>query len=233
MPDQTAVDAWLAEFVERLRATFGDRLAFVAQHGSWARGEAHADSDMDALVVVDRIADADLAAFREVIASMPEGGRMASGLFSSVAEMRAMPRHQLYQYFWGCTPLHGSMGVVVAAPSAAELLLDVRVKASTNLHVARHYLLFPHDLPKKVHALHYPFKECFYALHEWMLVQRGEFFPRKDDLLAVLTDADDRAVVTVARDWRWTEDDRTARPLHYIELLERWSRRILERVGPV
>jgi hypothetical protein len=45
-----------------------------------------------------------------------------------------------------------------------------------------------------------------------------------------LTPFDDRAVVAVVRDWPQTEADRTARPLHYLELLERWSRGMLARV---
>ncbi len=39
--------------VGRARAVAGDALAAVVLHGSWARGEATAASDVDALVVVD------------------------------------------------------------------------------------------------------------------------------------------------------------------------------------
>jgi hypothetical protein len=231
VPDQAEVDQWLAEFVERLRDAFGERLMFVGHHGSWARGEAAPDSDVDVMVVVDRIDARDLAAFRDAVAAMPDGGRLASGVYNSVAELRARAPSELTQYFYGCQVLHGNIEGVVTRPSAEDLLADVRFKALTNLMHARHYLLYPHDLTLKVHSLRYPFKECFYALQEWVLAREGTWYDRKDDLLAVLTDEDDRAVVQAARDWRESEAERTARALEYVELLERWSRKMLARAG--
>lgn len=43
----------LAEFLDRLKNRFGDGLVTVAVFGSRARGEAHADSDLDLLVVAE------------------------------------------------------------------------------------------------------------------------------------------------------------------------------------
>ncbi len=233
MLDQSAVDSWLGDFVSKLREAFGDRLAFVGHHGSWARGEAGGDSDIDTMVVLDRIEPQDLVAYRAVIDSMTDGGRAASGLLNSVPEMRSRPRSEMLQCFYGCRVLHGSLDGVVECPAAADLIEDARRKASDNLLVARHYLLYPHDLEQKVHGLRYPFKECVYALQAWMLAQTGRFLARKEDLLASLTDPDDRSVVAVARDWRETREDREARPRHYLELLERWSRQMLLRLGEI
>jgi predicted nucleotidyltransferase len=47
----------LAEAKERLRATYGDRLRRVVLYGSYARGDATPDSDVDVLVVLDRLAE--------------------------------------------------------------------------------------------------------------------------------------------------------------------------------
>lgn len=219
MLDQSSVNSWLAEFVDRLQKAFGHRLVFVGHHGSWARGEAVGESDIDAIVVLDQIEPQDLVAYRSVIDSMPDGGRAASGLVNSIPEMQARPPSELLQYFYGCQVLYGSMDGVVERPAAADLIEDARRKASTNQQHARHYLLYPHDLAHKVHALHYPFKECVYALQARMLAQTGQFVARKEDLLAALEHDDDRSVVAVARDWRETREDREARPREYVELL--------------
>lgn len=42
-------------FLRRLSATYGARLLDVRLFGSWARGEAHEHSDVDLLVVLDRV----------------------------------------------------------------------------------------------------------------------------------------------------------------------------------
>ncbi len=45
--------AALAEYLDRLRARFADRVLRVILYGSRARGEGDAESDLDVLVVVD------------------------------------------------------------------------------------------------------------------------------------------------------------------------------------
>jgi predicted nucleotidyltransferase len=45
----------LAAYARRLAARFGSRLRFVLLFGSWARGEAREDSDVDVAVVVEEL----------------------------------------------------------------------------------------------------------------------------------------------------------------------------------
>ncbi len=49
------VAAALARFHAALAGRFGARLREVVLFGSWARGEAHEDSDVDVLVLVDEL----------------------------------------------------------------------------------------------------------------------------------------------------------------------------------
>ncbi len=231
MPDQAAVDRWLEDFVERLRRSFRERLVFVGHHGSWARGEARADSDIDTMVVLDRIEAEDLRAYREIVEAMPGARRLASGFLVAIPELRAWARSEVLQFSYGCKVLHGSVEGIVSRPTDADLVEEIRRKAAENLFDARHYLLYPHERSESVHKLGYRFKKCFYALQSWMLLLHGKFFARKEDLLSLLSDPDDLEVVWVTRDWAELEQDRTARPLYYIELLERWSRNMLSRLA--
>lgn len=49
----TALRLGLSQYAERLRAVFGERLVEVRLFGSFARGEANEDSDVDVLVLVE------------------------------------------------------------------------------------------------------------------------------------------------------------------------------------
>jgi hypothetical protein len=230
MMDQGQVDAWLADFLAKLKDIFGDRLMWVGHHGSWGRQEAGPESDIDCMVVLDRIEDADLYAFRDIVTSMPDAQTVGSGLLMSIVELRESPRFYLVQFFYGRKVLYGSLQGVVDPPGPEELIADIRLKASDNLHAARHYLLYPHDLPKVVHKLKYPFKNCFYALQSWLLLTQGKFIPLKNEILEYLNNPDDNEVVRVARDWYKSTDDRTAHASYYIELLERWSRGMIAKL---
>jgi uncharacterized protein len=50
----------LSEYAERLRGVFGERVVELRLFGSYARGEAHEDSDVDVLVVIDGLTDLEI-----------------------------------------------------------------------------------------------------------------------------------------------------------------------------
>ena len=50
----------LEAYAARLRAIFGDRLRELRLFGSYARGEANEDSDVDVLVLVDGLTDLEI-----------------------------------------------------------------------------------------------------------------------------------------------------------------------------
>lgn len=50
----------LEAYAARLRAIFGERLRELRLFGSYARGEAHEDSDVDVLVLVDGLTDLEI-----------------------------------------------------------------------------------------------------------------------------------------------------------------------------
>jgi len=230
MINQSEVDKWLDDFLERLHESFIDRLIFVGHHGSWARGEPKLGSDIDTIVVLDHINSHDLDVFRDIISSMPDAKNVASGALLAIPELQVWPRFDLVQLYYGCKVLHGTLDGIIEKTKNIDLIDCIRVIASANSHHARHYLLYPHNLSKAVHNLKYPFKSCFYALQAWILLKENKYVARKNGILKILKDADDKEVVLVARDWKELEEDRTKRPLYYINLLELWSRNMLLRL---
>lgn len=229
MLKQSEVDQWLADFLKRLRKRFGERLIFVGLHGSWARGEAGTTSDIDTIVVLDLIDSQDLIVFRDIIDAMPDAKHLASGGFFSIPEIQLWPRSELMQFFYGCKTLHGTL-TGIEKPRSIDFKEDIRIKASSNLFQARHYLLYPHDRSKVVLKLYYPFKACFYALQSWILLRDGKYIARKEELLDSLSNPEDREVIQVVRDWEQLKPEFEKRPVYYIELLERWSRNMLLRL---
>lgn len=57
-----AIRLALTEYAERLRGVFGQRVVELRLFGSYARGEAHEDSDVDVLVVIDDLTDLEIGA---------------------------------------------------------------------------------------------------------------------------------------------------------------------------
>lgn len=59
-PLPEAIRYALAAYAGRLRTVFGDRLVELRLFGSFARGEANEDSDVDVLVVIDGLTDLEI-----------------------------------------------------------------------------------------------------------------------------------------------------------------------------
>jgi predicted nucleotidyltransferase len=99
--DQLALSPLVRENVEAfargLRARFGPRLRAIRLFGSYARGEAHEDSDVDCLVLLDRVEAADDRAVTDLAGDLTWqiGGVVISPLVmseSGFADWRARER---------------------------------------------------------------------------------------------------------------------------------------------
>lgn len=60
------INRYIAELTEKLENTFAERLLYVGLQGSYLRGEANGNSDIDIMAVIDGLDAADLAAYRSV-----------------------------------------------------------------------------------------------------------------------------------------------------------------------
>ena len=49
------IQTWLEQFRKKLTALFGDRLLFLGLQGSYGRGEQTAASDIDVVVILDKV----------------------------------------------------------------------------------------------------------------------------------------------------------------------------------
>ena len=49
------LDKYLADLILNCQAAFGERLLYMGLQGSWLRGEAHENSDIDIMVILDGV----------------------------------------------------------------------------------------------------------------------------------------------------------------------------------
>jgi|SRR3954471_3656443 predicted nucleotidyltransferase len=85
----------LVEYAERLRRLFGDRLVDVRLFGSFARGEANEDSDVDVLVLVQGLTDLEIGlAAGEVAAVIARTGLPLAPLPMAAEKLAEMRRQQ-------------------------------------------------------------------------------------------------------------------------------------------
>ena len=87
---------WMDAFLPPLLEALPGRVAFVGIQGSFGRGEAGPESDVDLVVVLDALGAAELAACRGVLEKMPFADR-ACGFFCDRAALAAWPAFDALQ----------------------------------------------------------------------------------------------------------------------------------------
>ena len=61
------VNSFLEKFLPLLKVTFGERLWFVGLQGSYARGEATENSDIDIVVILDELTAENITSYGELV----------------------------------------------------------------------------------------------------------------------------------------------------------------------
>lgn len=191
------IEHWMAEAVEKLRAAFGPRLVFVGLQGSYRRGEATADSDIDILTVLDRLDAGDLGRYRALLLTLPEGDR-AGGFTCGRRELLRWPAHEIFAFSKDIRAYHGSLEGLLPAWDEADIRAGVRIEAANLYHATAHHTLScgAEDRARGLAAL---VKPVFFLLQGVHYLRTGEFVETKAALAARLP-GEEAALVRLAGD---------------------------------
>lgn len=59
------IEVWLQDFTKKLFDQFNSRIKFVGLQGSYKRGEANENSDVDIVIILDRLTFEDLVEYKK------------------------------------------------------------------------------------------------------------------------------------------------------------------------
>ncbi len=182
----------MGELAEKLTGRFGDRLLFLGLQGSYGRGEAGEDSDIDVVTVLNRVELADLDEYRAAVRGMPEGEK-ACGFLCGAAELKSWPKYDLCQLARDVRAYRGELGPLLPPLGREDLTQAAAIGASGIYHAAVHtYLYAPKDnWPGFLKEAH---KGAFFALRALYELRTGESVRAKRDLLPRLS-GDEREIL--------------------------------------
>ena len=70
------LEKWLADWTACVDGIFGERIRFLGIQGSYGRGEATAESDIDVVLLLDGLQLEDLQAYDEAVSALPMREKM-------------------------------------------------------------------------------------------------------------------------------------------------------------
>ena len=162
--------AWAKMLAEKALARFGARVWFMGLQGSVRRGAATESSDIDFVLILDRLDTADLSAYRELVRSMPDSEK-ACGFVSGRKELLAWPRADLFQFYHDTEALYGSLSEVGALLCPQDARGALHMGAANVYHAACHSFLFE-DASANLPAL---YKAAFFVLQAQAFAASGVY----------------------------------------------------------
>ena len=138
------IDAWLEVFCGRLDENFSGRVWFLGIQGSYARGEAKESSDIDIVVIFDRLTITDLAAYREMLNDLPEREKIC-GFISGRDELMHWETSELFHFCRDTLPIRGSLVEVLALVSNEAVNRAVLSGSCNIYHACVHNFLHERD----------------------------------------------------------------------------------------
>lgn len=186
------IKIWMEELADRLEERFGPRLLFLGLQGSYGRGEANEESDIDVVAVLDRAELSDLDAYRAIVRKMPEGEK-ACGFLCGAQELKNWPKYDLLAVVRDTRDVRGSLADLLPSFCRDDLAEAAAIGASGLYHAAVHTYLYAdrenwHGFLKEAH------KSAFFTLRALHELRTGENVRAKRDLLPLLS-GDEREIL--------------------------------------
>ena len=77
---------WTSEFTKKAKNIFGERIYFIGIQGSYARNEANEKSDIDIVLILDKIDMGDLEKYKGLLDTLPNR-ELSCGFVSGKEEL--------------------------------------------------------------------------------------------------------------------------------------------------
>lgn len=175
---------WLAGLLLRLQGVFGSRLLYLGLQGSYRRGEATENSDIDSVVLLDKVALDDLDAYRTVVHAMPEGEK-ACGFISGTQELLRWPRHELFILKKDTSDYYGKLDDFLPSFTDKDAKEAVIIGASQLMHLLTHSYLYA-EKDTRLGILRDVYKSCFFIMVIKYYLTFGLYCRSKNELLEYL-----------------------------------------------
>lgn len=182
------VENYIAEITAKLRAKFGERLLYVGLQGSYLRGEATDTSDVDVMVVLDRLSVDDLDGYRAIVESLPRPD-LSCGFICGADDLAKWNPLEICHLLHTTRDCFGSLAELVPDHDERDLRSFVKTSVNNLYHELCHGYIHADraELAGRLPAL---YKSTFFALQNLHYLRGGEFAQSKQQLLSMLDGAD-------------------------------------------
>lgn len=175
------IEAWINVFCVKLAEVFPQRVCFVGLQGSYGRGEATATSDIDVVVILDKLSAADIEAYNRMLDTLPRR-ELICGFLSGKDEIMNWEPSDLFQFYYDTTPIEGSLDELLSVIDEEAVRRAIKTGACNIFHGCVHNML--HE--KSSDILHGLYKSATFVVQAIVFLQTGRYVKYQEELLRVV-----------------------------------------------
>ena len=172
------IENWITTVLERLKYEFKSKLLFVGLQGSYCRGEATKNSDIDLVVILDKLDFEDLKKYHNLIEQMPNKEK-ACGFISGKKEIENWSKSDLFQFFYETRNLYGELKNIITPPNKSDIKLAVKIGAQNLYHASVHSFIHSSNYPSDLVNL---YKNATFIIQTKYFLKNNKYIPQRIEL---------------------------------------------------
>lgn len=194
-----SIDLYTQRMERLLKEKFGERLMYMGLQGSYLRGEATDTSDIDIVVVLDRLEICDMDAYREVVREAGDEER-SCGFICGKEELAVWNPMEIGQLLRETKDIHGKLADLVPEYTRRDEICFLKMSLNNLFHALCHRYIHA-GWEKSARRLAGDYKSAFFIIQQMHFLETGKFCMTKADLERALT-GDDREIMETERTMR-------------------------------
>ena len=186
------IENYIVQMIGLLQEQFDSRLLYVGLQGSYLRGEANDNSDIDIMVVIDELSAEDLASYRSILQLMGHF-ELSCGFICGKQDLEHWNPLEIHHVLHSTKDYYGTLQHLVPIYTEQDIRNFVKLSVNNLYHQICHHYIHA-DNNRCLKNLSGAYKGVFFILQNLHYLTCGVFAATKAELLQVLK-GKDRAVL--------------------------------------
>ncbi len=183
------IKTWIEIFLKALNQTFENRVWFVGLQGSYGRGEATETSDIDVVVILDKLSSMDIHSYNAMLDTLPHR-ELICGFLSGKEEILNWEPSDLFQFYYDTKAIKGSLDELLPLIDDSAIDRAIKTGVCNIYHGCVHNMLYERseDIVKGL------YKSASFVIQAMYFKETGKYIHHQREL-STLVSIDEKLIV--------------------------------------
>ncbi len=182
------INRYLQDLISECKADFAERLVYVGLQGSYLRGEANDDSDIDIMLILDRFSVEDMDTYRSILMKIGHFEK-SCGFICGKDDMARWNPLEVCQLRHTTKDLFGSLSDYLPSATRQDEIRYVKLGVGNLYHELCHRYIHS-DREKNIRKLRSSGKALFFLIQNLYYLESGVFVASKRELKNLVSGED-------------------------------------------